>query len=133
MTQITLSDLKTDPGKYVRLAQEQDIMITRYGKIVAKIVTADPDKKAADTMGMKHRVEFGVYKTFGSINVQTAQKTGFTERTPGRSRRRCARFSATMPPPPARMAAWRSFSLSGGRTTALTANIPLPGYTALCT
>ena len=39
----------------------------------------DPDKKAADTMGMKHRVEFGVYKTFGSINVQTAQKTGFTE------------------------------------------------------
>ena len=43
MTQITLSDLKTDPGKYVRLAQEQDIMITRYGKIVAKIVTADPE------------------------------------------------------------------------------------------
>ena len=39
----------------------------------------DPDKKGADTMGMKHRVEFGVYKTFGSINVQTAQKTGFTE------------------------------------------------------
>ncbi len=39
----------------------------------------DPDKKAADTMGTKHRVEFGVYKTFGSINVQTAQKTGFTE------------------------------------------------------
>ena len=30
-------------------------------------------------MGMKHRVKFGVYKTFGSINVQTAQKTGFTE------------------------------------------------------
>ena len=28
---------------------------------------------------MKHRVEFGVYKTFGSINVQPAQKTGFTE------------------------------------------------------
>ena len=39
----------------------------------------DHDKKAADTMGMKHRVEFGVYKTFGSINVQPAQKTGFTE------------------------------------------------------
>lgn len=39
----------------------------------------DPDKKGADTMGMKHRVEFGVYRTFGSINVQAAQKTGFTE------------------------------------------------------
>lgn len=40
---------------------------------------SDPDKKGADTMGMKHRVDFGVYTTFGSINVQTAQKTGFSE------------------------------------------------------
>ena len=47
MTQITMSDLKTDPGKYVRLAQNEDIMITRYGKIVAKIVMAEPNKKAA--------------------------------------------------------------------------------------
>ncbi len=39
----------------------------------------DPDKKGADTMGTKHRVEFGVYTTFGSINVQTAEKTGFSE------------------------------------------------------
>ena len=40
---------------------------------------ADPDKKAPDTMGMKHRVDFGVYVTFGAINVQCAQKTGFSE------------------------------------------------------
>lgn len=40
---------------------------------------ADPDKKAPDTMGMKHRVDFGVYVTYGSINVQCAQKTGFSE------------------------------------------------------
>lgn len=39
----------------------------------------NPDKKAADTMGMKHRVDFGLYTTFGSINVQQAEKTGFTE------------------------------------------------------
>jgi len=39
----------------------------------------DPDKKAPDTMGMKHRVDFGVYVTFGAINVQCAQKTGFSE------------------------------------------------------
>jgi CRISPR-associated protein Csd2 len=39
----------------------------------------DPDKKASDTMGMKHRVEYGVYKTFGSINCQLAKKTGFRE------------------------------------------------------
>lgn len=47
MTQISLSDLKVNPGKYVTMAQEQDIMITRNGKIVAKIVPAKPDKKAA--------------------------------------------------------------------------------------
>ena len=39
----------------------------------------DPDKKAADTMGMKHRIDFGVYATYGSINVQAAGKTGFSE------------------------------------------------------
>ena len=39
----------------------------------------DPDKKAADTMGMKHRVNFGLYTTFGSINCQLAEKTGFSD------------------------------------------------------
>ena len=39
----------------------------------------DPDKKAADTMGMKHRVEQGVYVTYGSVNVQLAEKTGFSD------------------------------------------------------
>ena len=36
------------------------------------------DRKGADTMGMKHRVERGVYRFFGSINPQLAEKTGFT-------------------------------------------------------
>lgn len=39
----------------------------------------DPDKKSADTMGMKHRVEFGVYVIYGSINTQLASKTGFSK------------------------------------------------------
>lgn len=34
--------------------------------------------KASDTMGMKHRVDFGVYELKGSINVQLAEKTNFT-------------------------------------------------------
>lgn len=38
----------------------------------------DPDKKASDTMGMKHRVEYGIYVTYGSINPQLASKTGFS-------------------------------------------------------
>lgn len=39
----------------------------------------DPDKKSSDTMGMKHRVEFGVYVIYGSINTQLAEKTGFNQ------------------------------------------------------
>jgi CRISPR-associated protein Csd2 len=39
---------------------------------------SDPDKKSPDTMGTKHRVEFGVYVIYGSINTQLATKTGFS-------------------------------------------------------
>ena len=35
--------------------------------------------RASDTMGMKHFVRFGLYEIKGSINVQLAEKTGFTE------------------------------------------------------
>ena len=37
------------------------------------------DAKASDTMGMKHRVGFGLYLAKGSINCQLAEKTGFTD------------------------------------------------------
>ena len=37
------------------------------------------DTKSSDTMGMKHMVRFGLYKIKGSINVQLAEKTGFTQ------------------------------------------------------
>ena len=47
---------------------------------ITKSVNGEPgDKKASDTMGMKHFVRFGLYKIKGSINVQLAEKTGFTE------------------------------------------------------
>ena len=35
--------------------------------------------RSSDTMGTKHFVRFGLYKLKGSINVQLAEKTGFTE------------------------------------------------------
>lgn len=35
--------------------------------------------KSSDTMGTKHRVEFGVYILKGSINSQLAEKTGFSD------------------------------------------------------
>jgi prevent-host-death family protein len=47
MTQITVSDLKANTGKYVGMAQDQDILITKNGKLVAKLVTAKVDKLAA--------------------------------------------------------------------------------------
>lgn len=47
MTQISVSELKTNAGKYVTMAMEQDIMITKNGKVVAKLVTAKADKKDA--------------------------------------------------------------------------------------
>ena len=37
------------------------------------------DSRSSDTMGMKHFVRFGLYKIKGSINVQLAEKTGFSE------------------------------------------------------
>ena len=39
----------------------------------------DKSKKSSDTMGMKHRVDYGVYVFFGSINPQLAEKTGFSD------------------------------------------------------
>ena len=47
---------------------------------ITKSVNGEPgDKKGSDTMGMKHRVNFGLYEIKGSINVQLAEKTGFSE------------------------------------------------------
>src|SRR5690625_5159552 len=38
----------------------------------------NPGQKTSDTMGTKHRVDFGIYVFFGSINPQLAEQTGFT-------------------------------------------------------
>ena len=46
MTQISISELKTNTGKYVTMATAQDIFITKNGKIVAKLATAKDAKKA---------------------------------------------------------------------------------------
>lgn len=47
---------------------------------ITKSVNGEPSEgKGSDTMGMKHFVEFGLYTIKGSINVQLAEKTGFSE------------------------------------------------------
>ena len=50
---------------------------------ITKSVNGEKSEKgsnrSSDTMGMKHFVRFGLYLVKGSINVQLAEKTGFTE------------------------------------------------------
>ncbi|NLO85532.1 MAG: type I-C CRISPR-associated protein Cas7/Csd2 [Clostridiales bacterium] len=47
---------------------------------ITKSVNGDPSEtRSSDTMGSKHMVRFGLYKIKGAINVQLAQKSGFTQ------------------------------------------------------
>ena len=48
---------------------------------ITKSVNSEGDgtKRSADTMGMKHRVDAGIYVTFGSMNPQLAERTGFSD------------------------------------------------------
>jgi len=48
---------------------------------ITKSVSGEGDgsKRGSDTMGMKHRVDHGVYVFYGSMNSQLASKTGFSD------------------------------------------------------
>lgn len=48
---------------------------------ITKSVSGEGDgtKRGADTMGMKHRVDKGVYVAYGSMNPQLAERTGFSD------------------------------------------------------
>lgn len=47
---------------------------------ITKSVNGKPSEgKGSDTMGMKHMVRFGLYVIKGAINVQLAEKTGFSQ------------------------------------------------------
>jgi prevent-host-death family protein len=43
LMQVALSDLKTNVGKYVDLADTVDVIITKYGKPAAKIIRYDKE------------------------------------------------------------------------------------------
>ncbi|MFB1050610.1 type I-C CRISPR-associated protein Cas7/Csd2 [Paraliobacillus sp. JSM ZJ581] len=47
-------------------------------QITKSVNSVTSETRSSDTMGMKHRVDFGVYVFKGSINTQLAEKTGFT-------------------------------------------------------
>ena len=49
---------------------------------ITKSVNGDGDsdvKKSSDTMGMKHRVDSGVYVAYGAMSPQLAERTGFSD------------------------------------------------------
>jgi CRISPR-associated protein Csd2 len=48
---------------------------------ITKSVSGEGDgtKRGSDTMGMKHRVDQGVYVFYGSMNPQLAERTGFSD------------------------------------------------------
>lgn len=48
---------------------------------ITKSVSSEGDgtKRGSDTMGMKHRVDRGIYTFFGSMNPQLSVKTGFSD------------------------------------------------------
>ena len=56
-----------------------DIESIQITKSVNGEKKAKDTARSSDTMGMKHYVRFGLYKIKGSINVQLAEKTGFSE------------------------------------------------------
>ncbi len=49
---------------------------------ITKSVSGEGDgtKRASDTMGMKHRVDHGIYVFYGSMNPQLATRTGFSDK-----------------------------------------------------
>jgi len=54
-----------------------DITSTQITKSVSG--EGDGTKRGSDTMGMKHRVDRGVYIFYGSMNPQLAERTGFSD------------------------------------------------------
>lgn len=54
-----------------------DISSTQITKSVSG--EGDGSKRGSDTMGMKHRIDNGIYVFYGSMNPQLAERTGFSD------------------------------------------------------
>ena len=63
----------------VQSAYSVDIVDIESIQITKSVNGETGEKRSSDTMGMKHRVPFGLYVFYGSINCQLAQRTGFSD------------------------------------------------------
>ena len=85
---------------------------------ITKSVSGEGDgtKRGSDTMGMKHRVDKGIYVFYGSMNPQLAERTGFSDDD-------AETIKSILPKlfendaSSARKAVWQSKKSSGGSTT----------------
>jgi prevent-host-death family protein len=65
---VSLSELKTNPGKYVLMADKQDIFITKNGKKVARLTSARINKVASA------RALFGILPTDMNLDGARAER-----------------------------------------------------------
>lgn len=72
MTQISVSDLKANTGKYVAMAQDDDIFITKNGKVVAKLVTAKVNK--VESLNRLQSLFAGAAITDDDVNVAREER-----------------------------------------------------------
>ena len=81
---------KSDDGAGVSIAVRGPVTIQSAFSIepvnitstqITKSVSGEGDgsKRGSDTMGMKHRVDSGIYVAFGAMSPQLAERTGFSD------------------------------------------------------
>jgi CRISPR-associated protein Csd2 len=56
-----------------------EITSTQITKSVSGEDPKEGKSRSSDTMGMKHRVDGGIYVSYGSMNPQLAERTGFSD------------------------------------------------------
>ena len=74
MIQISVSELKANAGKYVTMAQDDDIFITENGKVVAKLVTAKVNK--AEAFNRLQGLFVGVSITDAEVEAEKKERMG---------------------------------------------------------
>ena len=81
---------KSDEGAGVSIAARGPVTIQSAFSVepvnitstqITKSVSGEGDgsKRGSDTMGMKHRVDSGIYVAFGAMSPQLAERTGFSD------------------------------------------------------
>ena len=63
----------------IQMARSITPVVINEMQITKSVNSMTGDKKASDTMGMKYSIDYAVYEFNGSINVQLAEKTGFSD------------------------------------------------------